>query len=116
MGILNRDAILGVKDITKEKVHVESWGGDVYVQGMSGTERDAFESSILGKDGKMTTENIRAKLLVRTIVDKEGNRIFSDGDIEVLGKKSAKAIDLLFEKSQKLNRLSDEDIEDLAKN
>lgn len=116
MGFLSKTDIFAAQDIKKELCHVEPWGGDVFLKGMSGAERDAFESSIMGRDGKMSTENIRAKLLVKTIVDEKGERIFTDGDIQELGKKSAKALDLLFERAQKLNRLSDKDIEDMSKN
>jgi hypothetical protein len=51
-----------------------------------------------------------------TIVDEEGNRLFSDADVKLLGQKSAAALDKLFEVAQKLSGLKDEDVEELAKN
>ena len=51
-----------------------------------------------------------------TVCDENGKRIFKDEDIPALGKKSAKALSLIFDKAQELNGLSDEDVEKLSKN
>ena len=42
--------------------------------------------------------------------------MFSEKDITALGKKSAAALDRIYEASQKLNRLTDGDVDELAKN
>ena len=122
--ILGRDDILGADDLPRELVEVPEWDGSVWVQAMTGTERDAFEESILdikktGK-GQFTTSriltNIRAKLCARCIVDEEGARVFSDADMEALGTKSAKALDRVFPVAQHLNGLDAGDIDELAGN
>lgn len=129
---LTRDAILKVDDLDSEWVPVPEWGGEVLVKALTGRERDAFEAScqqerpILdarGKPVKGRTEmvynrqNVRAKLVVRSIVDDQtGERMFTDGDAEHLGKKSAAALDRVFEVAAKLSRLGDDDIEELAGN
>jgi len=117
--ILTRDAILQAEDLPRELVEVPEWGGCVYVRTLTGTERDAFEASVVeqrGKSTKMNLRNIRAKLVALTVVDEEGNRIFSDADVGQLGKKSAVVLDRLFEVAQRLSGLKDEDVEELAKN
>ena len=119
MNFLNRDAILGVEDLRRETVDVLEWGGCVCVRCMTGTERDAFESeayAVRGKNVEINRENFRARLLVRTLVNEEGKRLFSDQDLELLGGKSARALDRLFTVSMRLNGLSKEDVEDLTKN
>jgi hypothetical protein len=113
---LNKFAILGSQDRPSKSVDVPEWGGTVNIATMSGAERDAFESDVCGGDGKVRTQNIRAKLLVRCIVDDAGGRVFTDADADELGTKSAAALDRLFDVARKLNGLSKQDVEELAKN
>jgi len=118
MTVLNRDDILKVKDIAVEKVEVPAWGGSVFVKGMTGTERDAFESSIVqqrGKNASVNMANIRAKLASQTICNEAGERLFSDADVKALGAKSASALQLVFEVAQRLSGISGDDVEELAK-
>lgn len=116
---LNREAIFAVSDIKTEAVYVPEWGGSVYVKGMTARERDEYEVEIVstrGKNVEVNRRNLRAKLVVRTVVDENGERLFGDTDIKELGEKSAAAIDRLFGVAQRLSGLSPEDEEDLAKN
>ena len=117
---LTRDQIFAVQDIKKEPVEIPQWGGTVWVKGLTGAERDAFEISIMdfkdGKKPKMVLENMRAKLCVMTVCDENGRRLFKDEDIPTLGKKSAKALSIIFDKAQELSGLTDEDVDKLAKN
>ena len=117
--ILNRTEILNVNDIVIEEVHVPEWGEDaiVYVKGMTGAERDKFESSLVvlrGKSQTLNMANIRAKLASLTICDENGKRLFSEQDVQVLSQKSASALQRVFVVAQKLSRIGDEDIEELA--
>jgi len=101
MGLLSKAAILNADDLKTETVKVPEWGGDVMVRTMSGTARDAFEQSLVGSDGRM--ENVRARLVSLTMCDEKGERIFSDEEMLELGKKSAKALDRVFDVAQRLN-------------
>lgn len=117
--LLTKEAILQAQDLPFEDVEVPEWGGTVRIRTLTGTERDAFESSVARKQGKdviMNYKNIRAKLVALTVVDGEGNRLFDDDDAKELGKKSANVLDRLFEVAQRLSGLRDEDVEELAKN
>jgi len=116
MAILNKDDILDSIDSKTITLEVPEWGGQVLVSTMSGFARDRFEASMVGKQGGANLVNIRAKLAAATLVDEDGKLMFSESDIEKLGKKSCAALDRVFEASQKLNRLFDADIEDLAGN
>ena len=113
---LGKEAILSANDRTVEVVAVPEWGGDVTVKTMSGTERDAFEQSIVQGKDKMDLANVRARLCVRCIVGDDGERVFGDGDAIALGAKSAAALDRVFGAAQKLNGLSADDVEELAGN
>ena len=113
--MLTKEQILSSEDLTKEIVDVPEWGGEVYVRAMTGTERDAFEASIV-KDGGTNLANIRAKLCALCMVDEDGNRLFIDGDVLALGKKSALALDRVFNAAQKLNGIAKDDVKDMVKN
>jgi len=119
MALLTRDQILKAQDLPTEDVPVPEWGGTVRVRALTGAERDAFEQSIVeqrGRSTRMNLQNLRAKLVALTVVDEEGNRIFSDSDAKLLGKKSALALNRVFEVAQKLSGLTSEDVEELTKN
>lgn len=116
MSLLNRDAILTADDLTSEVVDVPEWGGQVRLRVLTGAERDKFEASISADGKKINRENLRARFVVLCVVDDDGQRIFTDADASKLGLKSASALDRLFTKAQRMNGLSDEDVETLAGN
>ena len=120
MKYLSRDEILSRTDFKSEDVEVPEWGGTVVVKAMTGSERDAFEASILEtRKGGSTVklDNIRAKLVAKTAIDPETKKpLFTSADIEVLGSKSAAALDRIFGVAQRLSKLSDSDIKELEKN
>lgn len=102
--MISKSDILAVQDLKKEAVAVPEWGGDVFIRTMTGLERDQFEQS-LSIDGQRRLENLRARLLVKTLVDEHGVRLFDDADAEALGGKSAAALDRCFDVAQRLNGL-----------
>ncbi len=119
MEILTREAILSADDITRELVEIPEWGGSVWVYGMSGAERDRLEKSIVqtrGKEVQTNMENIRAKLAVICVRNENGKRLFNEADIHELGKKSASALDKIYDVAQRLSGLSKGDIDELTKN
>lgn len=116
MNLLSRDAILSVEDMPSEIVNVPEWGGEVRVMAMTGTDRDKFEASLVGKGNKPNLENFRAKLAASCIVDEDGNRMFAEKDVAALGKKSAAALDRVANAAQRVSGMSQEDVEELAGN
>jgi len=114
-----RDAILERDDLVKEPVDVPEWGTTVWVRTMTGKERDRYESDLLSNKDKPLEDrldNVRAKLAVLTVVDADGERVFDDADVVALGNKSASALSRVVTVAQRLNALSDADVEDLAGN
>lgn len=119
MALLTRDAILSAPDLLEEVVNVPEWGGSVKIIGLTASQRDMFEDSILsqkGKEFKVHLTNARAKLASLCIVDEKNKRLFSENDIVALGAKSAKALDRVYGVAQRLSGISDDDIEELEKN
>lgn len=115
MNQLTRAQILATDDLKKERVDVPEWGGFVYVTVLPGTEKDAFEASMV-VDGKASLDNARAKLAMRCMVDEAGARLFADEDVDALGAKSGVALERVSTVAQRLNRMTDKDIEDLKGN
>ena len=131
--VLSADDILGADDTVYELVHVPEWRSKsgvehVRVKSMSGVERDAFEASIIQQvpaiggprgaqpSSRVNMTNLRAKLVARSIVGNDGARLFTDEQVEALGKKSASALARVYDAAAKLSRVSDEDAKELAGN
>jgi hypothetical protein len=93
MALLGKEQIWAAQDILWEDVPVPEWGGEVRVKGLTGRERDKFESDSLSK------------------AKKGGQR-----DVMRLGEKSAVALERVFAKAQALSGMTDEDMEELAGN
>jgi hypothetical protein len=115
MTLLTKAAIEKIDDLKYVEVNVPEWGGKVRIKTISASQRDKFEEHVL-KSGNNAADNIRARLAVMCIVDEHNKNIFTESDIKMLGNKSAAALDRIFSEAQKLNFMSDKDIEDLAKN
>jgi hypothetical protein len=109
--------ILAAVDNVTEVVQVPEWGGAVRVRGMTGYDRDAFERALVnirGKDVDTNWTNLRAKLISRTVVDEDERLLFKETDVVALGRKSAKALDRVFEVSQRLSGIGQTDVEELT--
>lgn len=117
--LLTKEQILKAKDAETRDVAVPEWGGTVRVRAMTGEERDRFEASIVqtrGRNVQRNLANIRAKLVACTVVDETGKLVFSFEDVTALGQKSAKALDRVYSAAAELSGISDNDVEEMAKN
>ena len=108
---LSKKAILAAKDTKlKGPVAVPEWGGDVYFRTISGLERDQFEDAY--SEQKMKA--FRARFLVLTISDENGERLFADNEIEALGQKSSVVINRLFDEAWQHNAFTQEAVDALG--
>lgn len=117
MSLLNREVILAIQDVADETITVPEWGGDVRVRAMTADARDAFEQDayIAAREKKPLT-SLRARMVARCVIDEQGNLLFTDADVEALGKKSASALDRIYDVVLRMNAMRQSDIEDLEKN
>lgn len=116
MSLLSRDAILAADDRRTEDVEVPEWGGTVRVRALSGSERDAYEGSLVrvSGDGRktLTLANARARLVYLSVCDENRERLFTkEQDVNALGKKSAQALQRVWEVASRLSGLTEEDVE-----
>ena len=108
--ILGHDDILKIADIKIEKVYIDEWKANVYLKGLSGNARDEWEEFILkSRSGNGSMRGIRAKLASLSLCDENGNLLFKQKELEALGEKSAAALQRIFEKSQDLSRIGNQD-------
>lgn len=117
MAILNRKAIDEADDIERRTIPVAEWGGDVIVQGLSAAEHDKWEDWITNR--KASSEGIfRASLVVRCLIDEDGNRLYGDQDAELmaLSKKSGRVVDKIYSVAAALSGVTKSDADDLIKN
>lgn len=115
MSILTKDAILSAQDRTTKDIEIPEWGGTVRLSVISATDRDAWEQQVYGGD-KPNVSDFRARFVALCLVDEQGARMFTDKEVAQLGSKSATALSRVFKAAQKLNALSDDEVEAAEKN
>lgn len=119
MALLNKAQISAADDRKWEDVDVPEWGGQVRVLGMSGTERNAYQSSlvVLGPNGSVQRMNMAdqlAKLVAKSLVGEDFERLYSDKEIKELGKKNGAVLERIGKVAQRLSGLRQEDVEAAA--
>ncbi len=114
--MLSRDEILSKTSLKKQIVSVPEWGGEIYVSEMSGQARDEWEQSLQERNSNNQLVSPRAKLVIATVVDENGNRLFTDKDTEQIGKLSAVSLSNICVVAQKLNKLLADDLDEAKKN
>lgn len=111
--------ILQAQDRKYEDVPVPEWGGEVRIISLTGVGRDDFEASVVedrGKDVKVNTRNLRAKLVAATATDESFNLLFTPDQVSALGEKNGAILDRLFTVAQRLAGMSKSDVEQMVGN
>ena len=116
MTLLSKSSILSINDLKHEDVHVPAWGGTVRVRTMTGQERDEFRNAISTEEGGVPVGKFAAALLVATLTDEAGARLFSADDMDSLRKKSAASLDAPAGVAMRLNGLGGQAVEEAVKN
>lgn len=120
MGLTRDDMLRAAREarIQRDKLTVPELGGDIYVRGMSGKERDEFEEGLRirrgRKAGQSDLRNFRAKLAVKVIVNEDGQRILTDEDATVFGQLPAGVLDRIITRCSELSGLAEEEADDLG--
>lgn len=117
MKLLSAEQILEAQDLPTVDIDVPEWGGTVRLQALTGVEREAFH--LAARDQKLLSPdapNVTALLVSFSARDESGGRLFTDAQVEALGKRSGVALTRLFEAAAKLSLLTDQDVDTAAKN
>ena len=116
--------------LPEETVHVEAWGRDVVLRGMTSRERDLFEETQLRRanakagngaarkrgDVQADLSNFRARLVACHVIEGGMRTLANPNGEELLGNQPAAVVDKLFAVAQRLSGFSPEDVEALSKN
>jgi len=121
--VLTRESLLEKEILEVVKVDLDN-NQIVYVRQMTGHERDKFESLLVTKvkkgktfDFEQNLEDFRAKLAVSCLCDEEGALLLKSEDYKTLSQNmSAFRLEKIVNVAQKINKISDEDKEELIKN
>lgn len=120
--IPSRDQIERVNDTkVSEPIPVPEWGEGwvVHVRSISGDEHAEWQELVnaqRGKDKRVNPKGLKAALLVRTVCDDKGNRLFNSEDASWLGGKSSAVINRLWDRTCELNGMGDDAQKKLEKN
>jgi hypothetical protein len=100
-----------------KKEYIESLGQEIYFKELSAADQDSYEWSIVefvddpnNPDRQKLQRNMdamRAKYLVRSICDEDGNRLLGDDEYEVIGRKKSSVIAELHQAALKVNRATE---------
>lgn len=112
---LTREQILALDDLDTETLDVPKWG-KVRIRMLTGDERDKLDERFRPGSKTGGWEGLRAWLVSLCCVDEQGQPLFTPEDAKTLGKKSSRAISAIFNAAMKLNGLTKDDAENLAKN
>lgn len=110
---LTLEQILGADDLKTEVVPVPEWGGSVTVRTMTGADADALHEILSQPDGR---KRFRDALVVASVVDDNGQPLFTPEHLPALRTKSAKALGRVAEVAMRLNGLSGSAIAEAEKN
>jgi hypothetical protein len=92
----------------------------VRVRGLSGAERNAYESSqvTMGPDNQLVPDmaNRTAKLVARVIVGEDGEPLFNEFDVGTLGQKSGAALARVFDVAEELSGINNKAVNTAAEN
>ena len=112
---LNKDQILAVSDATIKTVSVPEWGGEVCIRGLTGAQRDTFETRLVrqrSKSGAVDTTGLRSLLCSLAMCDEQGNPLFTEADMPELEKKSAAALQRVFDAASRMNGMAADSVEE----
>lgn len=115
--MLTREEIEGKQDLKIVTVSVPEWGGDVLVKELpSGVAEKFWAAMQAEREEDKPPAHFRERLIVQSVVDADGNRLFTDDDVEMLAGKCNAAINTIYEMAVGLSGISDAEVEETAKN
>ncbi len=114
---LGRNDLLSLEDSEVIKVYIDDWDRNVYIRTVSGEERDRFTQETQNRQRTSTDLlNFRARFAVMVLCDADGKRLFTDQDVQLLGEKSAAALEQIFDAGLTLNKMGNTAVEEMAGN
>jgi len=113
MALLNKHQFLAKDDFEYKDVYIKELDGEIRIRALSVEDQLAFE-----KDASELEQGseLMFSLILKCCVDENNNTLFEETDLKDIKKKSANVVVTLFQEILKINRIGQEEIDDLAKN
>lgn len=115
-GYISLEQLTKPTSLPEQDVPVPELGGNVRVRGMSVKARTEFENSFRSKGGKPIRARqleVRQRLIVATVIQPTGLTV---AHVEALGQQNAGAIERIVNVAQELCGMTNDDVEEIAKN
>ena len=107
-----KDDILRASDLKKVLIEIPEWSKQkIYVRELTGAER----ADVIEKE-KDDSFDKRTYLVMLSLVDEHGNRLFQESDLKALASKSARILDRIFQKALELCKMDEDGVQEAEKN
>ena len=114
MTCLSREAILAAEAIKPIRIEVPEWGGYVFITRVSAADWMGIQDSLINEERSNAIWT--GKVLSLSIVDENGNRLFTENDIPSLMSKSLSAVNRLFRAADSINDFTGKGLKEAEKN
>lgn len=114
-----KEKIRSAAKVPPKALEVPEWGVVLYIPRKTVKERNDFEKSLTRLNKRSREEamdQVRARLLIFGCRDEHGAEVWTVNDIEEIGTYDASVVDFVIAEIQKFTRISDADIDEMAKN
>lgn len=91
----------------------------IRLRSLTAREHGEFEAATLSKKGGLVTERLveaKRRLIVLTLVDEQGNQILDDTDVAQMESTDARLVNWIYQRALDHLGVSENEVEDLAKN
>lgn len=121
MAIVKLDQVANADDLPTKHVPVPEWGGDVIVRAFTSTQRDYYQKNHVrrigtGDDVTLEVNNCHAWIVCNCCMDDNGDRLFKDSDMAMLGRKNGEIIARIAKEVIDISGIGDKPVKDAEKN
>ena len=112
---LSRTSIFASSANAIRRVDTPELGGSVYVRSIRASEFNTMRAMLM-RNGQVKEDEVMARLVTLAACDDKGKRIFTDADWQKVNNIPLASVLRIFRAAMKLNNLTDDDVEEIAKN
>ena len=110
-------SIAAIQDIEIRTKFVPQWDSHIYMRVPSAAQKGVFEQSVADRENR-DISTLKIRLCGMVMCDQDGKLLFESPEkaVEVLSGKSSGAIEVIAEEALKMIQITDQELEDAAKN
>jgi hypothetical protein len=114
--LTNKDSILKIADLGEPvRLEVPEWNDTVLLRRPTANDRDAWE--LYCQEHATKPKSVwRAKLAAMLLCDESGKLLFTPGEVQALGEKSAAALHRIWKRGLELMQVTEDEVKELEGN